>query len=53
MALASVARLIDQHSRDDKLTDWLAAITADCLKKRSVDMSDQCGALCPDLVWID
>ena len=34
---------------DGKLTDWLTSITADCPKKHSIDMSDQCGACCPDL----
>jgi hypothetical protein len=43
------ARLIEQHGRDGKLTDWLTSITADCPKRRSVDMSDQCGAHYPDL----
>ena len=37
------------HVRDAKLTDWLAKITADCPKRHSVDMSDQCGAHYPDL----
>jgi hypothetical protein len=31
------------------LTDWLAGITADCPKRRSIDMIDQCGAHYPDL----
>jgi len=47
-----VARLIEQHGRDGKMTDWLADITADCPKKRSVDMSDQCGACCPGLLQV-
>jgi hypothetical protein len=32
-----VARLIDTHGGNGKLPDWLAKITADCPKKRSVD----------------
>jgi hypothetical protein len=40
----NVARLIEQHGPDAKLTDWLAGITADCLS-----VSDQCGARNPDL----
>jgi hypothetical protein len=35
-----VARLVEQLGADAKLTDWLASIT----KKKSIDMSDQCGA---------
>jgi len=45
----SVSRLIAQHGADGKMTDWRAAITADCPKRRSLDMSDQCGARSPDL----
>jgi len=44
-----VARLIEQHGRDGKLSDWLIGIIADCPKKRSMDISGQCGAHCPDL----
>jgi hypothetical protein len=43
-----VARLV-RLGPNAKLTDWLAGITHDCPKRRSVDMSDQCGACCPDL----
>jgi hypothetical protein len=46
---SSVARLIERHGRDGKLTDWLAGIIADWPTRRSFDMSDQCGALNPDL----
>jgi hypothetical protein len=45
----SVARLVERYGPDAKLTDWLAAMTEDCPKQRSVDMSDRCGARCPDL----
>jgi hypothetical protein len=31
------------------LTDWLAKITAECPRRGSVGMSDQCAACCPDL----
>jgi hypothetical protein len=44
----SVARLV-RLGPVTKLTDWLSQITADCPKRRSIDMSDQCGAHCPDL----
>jgi hypothetical protein len=44
----SVSRLIETRSRKGKLTDWLTKITADCPRKRSIDMSDQCAACCPD-----
>jgi hypothetical protein len=45
----NVARLVERLGPDAKLTDWLAGITADCPKRRSLDMSDQCGACSPDL----
>jgi hypothetical protein len=45
----NVRQLVKEFGRDGKLTDWLSRITADCPKKQSVDMSDQCGARCPDL----
>jgi len=44
-----VARLIEQHGRDAKIVDWLDEIAADCPKKSAHNMSDQCGARCPDL----
>jgi hypothetical protein len=36
----SVVPLIQRHGRDGNLTDWLSTITAECAKKRGVDMSD-------------
>jgi hypothetical protein len=45
----NVARLVKQLGPDAKLTDWLARITEDCPRRRSIDMADQCGARCPDL----
>src|SRR5208337_4811800 len=42
----SVARLIAEHGADGKMTDWHPE--GDCPKRRSLDMSDQCGARCPD-----
>jgi hypothetical protein len=45
----SVARLIELYGRDAKLTDWLAQITSDCPKRKSIDMSDQCAARYPKL----
>jgi hypothetical protein len=41
--------LINKRGRDAKLVDWLDEITADCPKKSAHNMSDQCGARCPDL----
>ena len=41
--------LIKSRGRDGKVIDWLDEITADCLKKRAGNMSDQCWARCPDL----
>jgi hypothetical protein len=36
-----VARLVKGLGADAKLTDWLSQITADCPKKRNIDMSDR------------
>ena len=47
-----VTRLIELHGRDAKLTDWLSKITEDCPRRHSINMSDQCGARCPDLVKV-
>ena len=44
-----LSRLINKRGRDAKLVDWLDEITADCPKKSAHNMSDQCGARCPDL----
>jgi hypothetical protein len=46
----SVAGLIERHGRNGKLTAWLAHVSRDCLRRKSIDMSDQCGAKMPDLV---
>ena len=40
------------QARDAKVIDWLAEITADCPKKLSHNMNDQCGARCPDLARV-
>jgi hypothetical protein len=45
-------RLILQRGRDAKVIDWLAEITADCPKKLTHNMNDQCGARCPDLAKV-
>ncbi len=45
----SIRQLTKEYGRDTKLTDGLSRITADCPKRRSLDMADQCGARCPDL----
>jgi hypothetical protein len=44
-----VDRLVQQLGRNGKLTDWLATITADCPRKVKSNISDWCGARCPDL----
>jgi hypothetical protein len=44
-----VRRLVEQHSRDGKIVDWLDGLTADCPRKRAAGVSDQCQARCPDL----
>ena len=46
----NVARLIAQHGADGKMTDWHPE--GDCPKRRNLDMSDQFGACCPDLVKV-
>jgi hypothetical protein len=46
----SVRRPAAQHGHDGKVSDWLSAITSDCPRKRPINMADQCGAQCPDLV---
>jgi hypothetical protein len=43
----SIVRLIEQYGADAKMTNWRPE--GDCSKRRSLDMSDQCGALNPDL----
>jgi hypothetical protein len=45
-----VARLIEQFGADAKMTDWHPE--GDCPKRCGLDMSDQCGARCPDLAKI-
>jgi hypothetical protein len=47
-----VTRLVEQLGADAKLTDWLSRITDDCPRKNSIDMSDQCGVQCPDLLRV-
>jgi hypothetical protein len=44
-----VARLIRRRGRDAKLIDWLDELTAECPKKQARNMSDPCGAKCPQL----
>jgi len=45
----NVRWLIEDHGRDVRVTDWLVEITADCPRKRSINMRDQCAVRCPDL----
>jgi hypothetical protein len=45
-----LAKLIDKRGRDGKIVDWLEELTADCRRKKSLlNMSERCGAGCPDL----
>ena len=44
-----LARLIRKRGRDAKLVDWLDELTADCPKKQARNVSDRCGARCPQL----
>jgi hypothetical protein len=44
--------LIDKRGRDAKVIDWLAELTADCPKKQARNMSDRCGARCPQLLKV-
>ena len=41
-------RLIDERGRNAKVIDWMDEINADCPKKMTNSMNDQCGARCPD-----
>ena len=45
-------RLIQDRGRDAKVIDWLSELTADCPRMIARNMSDQCGARCPDLPWV-
>jgi len=42
-------RLIDERGRNAKVIDWMDEITADCPRKMTNSMNDQCAARCPDL----
>jgi hypothetical protein len=42
-------RLIERYGIDAKLFDWSDEITADCPRRHSGSLYDQCGARCPDL----
>jgi hypothetical protein len=42
-------RLIAQRTRDVQILDWLDELIADCPRKQSDSVSDQCHARCPDL----
>ena len=44
-----VDRLIMRYGIDAKLFDWSDEITADCPRRHSGNLYDQCGARCPDL----
>jgi hypothetical protein len=46
----SVARLLERHGADAKLTDWKSDITADCPRAKAAKYSDWCGANTPGLV---
>jgi hypothetical protein len=42
-------RLIAQHGRDYRLTDWLHAMTRDCPHKQQSGVTRACHAIMPDL----
>jgi hypothetical protein len=44
-----VDRLIMRYGLDAKLFDWSDEVTANCPRKHSKNLYDQCGARCPDL----
>ena len=46
----SVRRLIEDHGRDVHVIDWLAMVTANCTRKNSGYMADQCEACCSTLI---
>jgi len=48
----ALQRLIAICGRDGKVIDWPDEITADCRKKIERNMSDPCGAKCPDLAAV-
>jgi hypothetical protein len=45
----AIARLIREHGRDAGLHEFLTELTADCPRRRSVDIYARCGAQMPDL----
>jgi hypothetical protein len=45
-----VRTLVREIGLDGKLTDWLARISADCPRRKAANVSDWCGAQCPDMV---
>lgn len=47
-----LSHLLGERGPDAKVVDWLAEITADCPKKLTHNMNDQCGARCPDLATV-
>jgi hypothetical protein len=45
-------RVIMRYEIDAKPFDWSDEITADCPRKQARNLSDQCGARCPDLLKV-
>jgi len=45
----ALRRLIERCGRDVRILDWLDELTADCPRKKSASVNDQCHAACPDL----
>jgi hypothetical protein len=41
-------RLIERYGLDAKLFEWSDEITADCPRKQAMNLTDICGARCPD-----
>lgn len=47
-----VARLVAEHGPDRKVTDWRAALLADCPKVQAASHWDACAARMPDLAGL-
>jgi hypothetical protein len=43
---------IEKRGRDGKVIVWLDELTADCAKKKALNMNDPCGAKCPELAKV-
>ena len=52
MVVTNSNRLIEKRGRDAKFIDWLDELTAECPKKITRNMNDQCGVQCPPLPMV-